>query len=214
MSLVVQKITWLGVGILCGFGLTVGIGFYNIKRDSGQPLVGPKLFGDMRIYRKPLSNDETSASKGCKTLVIEKNGVTLVQFDQREPGELGKLLVFNDSAVPVVQIKYIGDDYNPILTYGKFPSKSECTCQEFIDIDMDGQFDFMLDKDKNGKTSGASAYFKENGAWEIVTFSDAVNNRVKVNGKLYEFCAHDWKEVIPSKNSSESNRVDPNEKHS
>lgn len=201
-------------GILFGMGIAIGIGFYKIHKDSGRPLVGPKVFGDIRIYQEPLNSKDGSVSNRCRSLILERNGIELVQVNQSEPGISKELFVGNNKHLPIVHIKFTKDDEDYILRYGHISPRHKDIYQKYIDFDMDGQLDYMISFDNKGQVSKETAYSKKTQEWVSVSESDASKQIIKINDNNYKFCDHEWKDIDSQNRLSEPNKVDPNERMS
>ncbi len=205
------------LGILFGFGIAIGIGLYKNKKDAGQPLMGPKVFGNIRIYQEPLARKDNSGSEQCRALVLERDGRILLRINQSKPGVAGDLWISNNPllpvAVPIVYIRFAENNEGPVLRYGRLSSKHHGhLSQKFIDLDMDGQFDYMINRNDKGQVNYENAYFKKTQEWVDVSESDIDKDRhiIKVNNKTYEFIQDEWKEVVAEQKTTEPNNVDTN----
>jgi hypothetical protein len=109
------NIILFSLGILTGVLLTVGFGFFLIRKDAGKPLVGPKTFGDMTVHRIRSTEKDQLDPGVYESMVLARNGQKLVQINQSEAGISSQLLMYGDS-VPIAKVMFAGEGLqNPIL---------------------------------------------------------------------------------------------------
>jgi hypothetical protein len=183
-------------GIIIGILLIVGFGFYLIREDAGKPLVGPKIFGDITVYRIRSSEKDRLDPGIYESMVLERNGHRLAQVNLSNADTSSQMVMYGDS-IPIVKVQFAEERLqNPVLAYGRFQEESSYPIQKFVDLDMNGQFDFVMNLDKEGNATYVKIFLSETQTWEVPSQIDIDHDRAVVNDREYEFHPyHGWQSV-------------------
>ena len=177
-------------GTVFGIGLCMALAFYNIHQEMGKPLVGPRIFGDIRIIpNKFLSKEFYSYSKldsEENVLFLEKDGVRFMAIVQDSNGITRSInTVSKDNPV---------DGGGFMMQPSQSPSKWECcyggpmikgkpSGELYWDFNFDGQFDTRSVYDENGGKKVLWIFI--NGDWHKVV--GANRWRAKDDSAMFHF---------------------------
>jgi hypothetical protein len=182
------------LGALFGFAVAIGIGwFLMIKGDA--PLVSPKLYGDIAIAPLRPTQKDISGKELYQSLLLTQDDEKFIRINQDKLGNTRELYIFNDKGQAILSVEFAVNK-EAVLNYGKSSLEYKCLYQRFIDFDMDGLFDYIINVDDNGEVNFESPYFKETQEWEEVSESNKDKDRIKINDTAYIFNPYEgWKEV-------------------
>jgi len=152
------------VGIIFGIALCMALAFYNIHREMGKALIGPRIFEDIRIV--PV----ISLAPEKKILSLLKDNLCFMMITQDSNG----ITKFVSTTVNENENdNELGFMMQPLQSpgkweccYGSLMIKGKPTSELYWDFNFDGQFDTRYVFDANGKKK--TSWIFVNGDWHKV----------------------------------------------
>ena len=142
----------------CVFGIVVSlfIGFYCYEKDKGGSLMGPKVYGNIRILRSKVP-DKFRLPDTDSCILIEKDGEEMISMVFDEDEELAEVDYFHGGKIHFSAIRLNRDD-KQTFSYGDEK-------HFYLDMNSDGIFDIMiLDRERFIYVSKEKAWLKRSGA--------------------------------------------------
>ena len=156
-------------GIIVGIASCMALAFYNIHKEMGRALIGPRIFGDIRIVPQFISKERCpNLDFDEHMLFLEKNGVNFMLITQDSNGVTKNINTLT---------KGNPDNGGFMMQPLKSPGQWECcyggpsingklSGELYWDFNFDGQFDARYAFDTNGKKE--TSWIFVNGDWHKV----------------------------------------------
>jgi hypothetical protein len=165
------------VGTVFGIALCMALAFYNIRKEMGKALMGPRIFGDIRIVPGKTTEQRVLSlekDKNCFMIVIQdSNGITKSVDMVRKD---------NPAAGGVFTMQPLQSPGKWECFYGGSLIEGKVSGEVFWDFNFDGKFDTKYTFDGNGKKI---SWIFIDGDWHKVI--DANKWRAKDDSAMFHF---------------------------
>lgn len=163
-------------------GIVVGLILYHVILlfSKSKTFQGPKSFGDMVINN--LESTKDVSEDGQQSLYLERNGQLLCLIYQSHSGATEKIVFYKENNQPIFTYDLNDQETNTgTIRYGKMsPNFESVEGQLFIDTDLDGEFDLLSFRNKEGKVEKFIVLIEKE--CKLVTFLDFKEKYIKVEG--------------------------------
>lgn len=92
-----QKIFIFLSGCVFGIAILISIGFYNIRKDKGKPLMGPKVHGNIRIIQSKTPDNLIPGIESIIRINKDEEDIIAMFFDEDE--ELDSVSYFHKGEI-------------------------------------------------------------------------------------------------------------------
>jgi hypothetical protein len=131
-------------GIVLGIILCMALAFYNIHQEMGKTLIGPRIFGDIRVVPAELPAGE-------KALSLEKDKVRFMVVIQDPNGTTKSVSTVNKAEQGGYMMQPLQGPGEWMCSYGCSLIEEKVKGELYLDLNFDGQFDTKYVFDGNGK---------------------------------------------------------------
>lgn len=129
-----QKIFIFLSGCVFGFVILISIGFYNVRKDGGKPLMGPKVYGNIRILQSK-APDKFRVPDMESGVLIEKDGENIITMFFDEADELSSVEYIHGGKIRF-SASLLNRDGKQMCSYGD-------ERYFYFDMNSNGIFDIM-----------------------------------------------------------------------
>lgn len=117
-------------GCIFGFAILFASAFYSVQKNKGKPLVAPKVYGNIKIFRPKLSDQGWLRDE--HSVIIEKNGENIISMSFDEDNNIASASYLREG-----ELLFIADSLNKghqTHSYGNI--------YKYKDYNCDGTFDY------------------------------------------------------------------------